>query len=118
MLRGTVGARYEFWTFVGEPPYIRRLINEYTAIYTHRLTDEYTDLRSSVSGIFLYFSIKEYSSVKFLGTEEFIKTEEDILFSCSELYPIHSIYELTSYTQKGKRTERRNLTCAQHHHYI
>jgi hypothetical protein len=51
------------------------------APYIHRLTDEYSDLRLSVSGIFINFSTKKYSSVIFLGIKEYNKTEECIMFS-------------------------------------
>jgi hypothetical protein len=48
-----------------------------------RLTDKYSGLHSSVSGIFLSFSAEEYSSVIFLGTEEYNKIDECTMFSCS-----------------------------------
>jgi hypothetical protein len=68
---GSLRRRVQNLTFVGYPRYI------------HRLTDEYTSLRSSMPGIFLDFGTEEYSSIIFLVTEEHKKTKEDTLFSCS-----------------------------------
>jgi hypothetical protein len=69
----TVGRARRF-RVPGTKPYLRRL---------PPVTDKYTGLYSSVSGIFLGFGTEEYSSVIFLGTEEYKKPEEDTLFSCS-----------------------------------
>jgi hypothetical protein len=46
-------------------------------MYIRRLTDEYTVLRSSVTGTFLGFGTKKYISVIFLGIEKYKKNEED-----------------------------------------
>jgi hypothetical protein len=69
---------YEIYTNVDYPWYIRRLTDEYTTMYIHRLTNECTGLCSSVETIFLDSSTEEYTIVIFLGTEEYT------LFSYSE----------------------------------
>jgi hypothetical protein len=51
-----------------------------TPWYIRRLTNEYSGLRSSVTG----FGTEEYNSVIFLGTKEYNKIEEGTLFSYSD----------------------------------
>jgi hypothetical protein len=62
--------RADFFIFIMVPRYIRRLIDEYTAMYICRLTNECMGLCSLVEDIFLCSSTKEYSTFEFLGTEE------------------------------------------------
>jgi hypothetical protein len=54
------------------------------AWYIHQLTNECTELSSSVHAIFLTAGTKEYILVIFLGTEEYKVTEECTIFSYSE----------------------------------
>jgi hypothetical protein len=71
-------------------PYVCRLTDECTVIYIRRLTDKYSDLRSSMLDIFLGICIKEYILVIFISTEEYNKTEEYTLLSCSDRLDIRT----------------------------
>jgi hypothetical protein len=54
-------------------------------MHIHRLTEEYSELYSSVPSTFLSLGTEEFSSVILLGTEEYKKTEEDTMFSYSDI---------------------------------
>jgi hypothetical protein len=47
-------------TFVGGPPYIHRLTDEYIATFIRRLTNKYRGLWSLVPGILLDFGTEGY----------------------------------------------------------